>query len=891
VIRDGIRRVFDLALRRRDRWEREVEDEIKLHLSLRAEQLAAQGMADDDARREAVRRFGPLAESRDMLFDAAQHRETRMQRTEFVADARQDLTFALRTLGRQKTWTAITVATLALGIGASTAVFSVVSSLLLHPVPYPNANRVVYVDRQPTNGNNTGVSVSIMPGASVIRAWRENSHSFEALEAQLTRRTSLKTTTGDPSSVQSTAVLPSFAQFAGERPLLGRMFTDDDIRSGARVVVLGETFWRERLGANRDVLDRVLTLDDSTYAVIGVMPASLTVGGPGGRPTDVWLPFDLRNKDLGAQVIGRLRPGVSIDAARRELDVIAERARGRDQVPASNTTTGDESKEVFTTVVSRPAERILFRESLLFLTAAVGLVLLVACVNVAHLLLARSATRQREMAVRAALGAGRGRLFRQLLTESFVLAATGAAFGIGVGWAMLRTMIAIRPSSRPELTAAHLDFTTLAVVIAVAVASGVVFGVLGAVQSSRSSTHDSLKAGSLAASLGRGHRRLRSVLVVSEMALSAMLIVGAALVVRSLVSLQHTNLGFDPRGLYALDLVPRIGSITTPGGAATLNEFAERMRHLPGVRAVTTTRAAPGWRWFSVGRFEVQGEPPPPQGATSFTDVDYVRTDYFATMGIGFREGSNFRDTMPAAHEVIVNAGFARAHWASGEAVGHRIRIAETDSEPWLTIVGVVNDALTTGPLNESRAPFLYVPLDTERLAKTVMARVDGGAAALKPAVDIGRQLGMRSVTIDGTEAFIYRSLSEPRFVMRIMSAFGMLGLLLAAVGLFGVMSYTVTQQTREIGIRVALGASSTSVVNRVLARGATLALTGALVGLAFASWGTKLIQSQLHGVERIDPISFVAGAVVLVGAALLACVVPARRALAIDPVTAIRAD
>jgi predicted permease len=387
------------------------------------------------------------------------------------------------------------------------------------------------------------------------------------------------------------------------------------------------------------------------------------------------------------------------------------------------------------------------------------------------------------------------------------------------------------------------------------------------------------------------------------MALSAVLVVGAALVVRSLVSLQRTSLGFDPHGLYAIDLVPRTGSITTPSGAALLDEFAKRVSRLPGVRSVATTRSGPGWRWMSVGRFEIDGEPTPPEAATSFTDVDYVQSNYFATMGIAFREGRNFRDTTTAAHEVIVNAGFARAHWEQGKAIGHRIRIAETapddprrsgsGGEPWMTIVGVVDDALTTGPLTESRAPFLYVPLDTGRLAKTVMARVDGdgGASVLKPAVAIGRQLGMRNVTIDGTEAFLSRSVSEPRFVTMVMSVFGALGLVLAAVGLFGVMSYTVTQQTREIGIRVALGASSADVVRRVLARGTGLAAVGAVVGLVAAGWGTKLIESQLHGVQRLDPISFALGAIVLIGAALGACVVPARRALAVDPMTAIRAE
>jgi predicted permease len=883
VIRDGIRRVFDLALRRRDRWEREVEDEIKLHLALRADQLAATGMSDDEAYREAVRRFGPLNESRSRLLDAAQHRETRMQRTEFVADARQDFAFALRTLGRQKAWTAITIATLALGIGATTAVFSVVSTLLLHPLPYPHANRLVYVNQEPASGNNTGVSVTISPGASAIRAWKESSKSFEALEPASIGPLSLKTARDEPSTVNAATVLPSFADFAGVKPITGRMFTTNDIVEGRRVVVLGEGFWRERMGAAQSALGQLITVGDTSYMIVGVMPSSLRFGSPGRSPTDVWLPFDLRNDKLAGSVIGRLRPGVSTDAARRELDAIAARAMGF---------AGD-AKPPFLTVVSRPAEAVRFRDSLLLLTAAVGLVLLVACVNVAHLLLARSATRQREMAVRAALGAGGGRLFRQLLTESLLLTVAGAVAGIATGWAMLRVMIAMRPSSHDELKVSHLDWTTLGIVLGIALVSGVVFGVLGASQSSRSSTHDALKSGSRSASAGRSHRRFRSLLVVSEMALSAMLIVGAALVVRSLASLQHTNLGFDPHGLYAINLTPRSGSLNSRSGAASLTEFVDRVGRLPGVRAITVARAGPGTRWFAVGRFEIEGEPKPPKTATSFTDVNHVRTNYFATTGIGFREGSNFRDTTAGAQEVIVNEGFARAHWPAGTAIGHRIRIVESDSEsePWLRIVGVVNNAMTTGPLTESHNPYLYVPIDTGRPASAVLARVDGSAATLRPAVSIGRQLGMRGVAIDGTEAFLSRALSEPRFVTMIMAVFGVLGLMLATVGLYGVMSYTVTQQTREIGIRVALGASTSNVVNSVLLRGASLAITGALVGLAAAGWGTKLIQTQLHGVERLDPLSFAAGAVVLVGAALLACVVPARRALAIDPVTAIRAD
>ncbi len=879
MIRDGVRRAFQLALRRRDRWQLEVEDEIKLHLTLRAEQLMARGVNANDAYDEAVRKFGPLGESRARLIDAARHRERRMQRTEFAGDFAQDVRFALRTLGRQKIWTAITVITLALGIGATTAVFSVVSTLLLHAIPYPNADRVVYVNQQPNSGNNTGISVTITPGAAVVRSWREGSRSFEDLEPAIMSPRTLKTTSGEPSIVMTGAVLPSFPTFAGERPILGRMFTTTDIVEGGRVVVLGEGFWRQRLASDAQVLGKTLTIGDSAYTVVGVMPAALRFGSPGRRPTDAWMPMDLRNDKLGAALIGRLRPGVSMNTARVELDSIYARTAGF--------TSG---KAPFNTVISAPGERVQFRASLLLLTGAVALVLLVACANVAHLLLARTATRRRELAIRAALGAGRGRILRQLLTESFLLSIAGMAGGVFVGWAGLRALIAMRPSSHNELQAAHLDTTTLLLAIGVSIASGIAFGVVGALQSARTSTHDSLKNGALSASAGRRHARVRSLLVVSEMALSAMLIVGAALVVRSLQRLQATDLGFDPVRLYTL--YPTFGARTkTPESRAQfMSDYSARIRATPGVRSAVLVETGPGSRSFSVGRLELDGETPPPATSSSFIDVNHVDPAYFATMGIKLVSGATFSDTTAQSREVIVNEGFARKHWPANNALGHRVRIARKNDEPWLTIVGVARNALTSGPGSESTTPMLYLPPGGE-LLEAIVVRAPGDAKSLTPIAGVGRDLGAKIVTVDGVEAFIDRSVSEPRFVMLVMTVFGALGLALASIGLYGVMAYTVAQETREIGIRVALGASRADIVRRVLIRGTALAIVGALVGLCVATWGTRLIENQLYGVERLDPSSFVAGAVVLIGAALLACIVPSRRALAVDPMTAIRAE
>ena len=492
MIRRGIHRAFNLAIRRRDRWQHDVEEEIKLHLRLRAEQLMAQGASPKDAYDEAVRRFGPLTESRARMLDAARHREQRMQRTEYLAQLRQDVSFAFRTLRRQKGWTAVTVFTLALGIGATTAVFSVVSTLILHAISYPNADRVVIVDQQPTQGNNTGLRVSITPATAIVNGWRARVRSFESLEPYLPQGLLLKTS-DDPIPVTGAMILPSFLTFTGSRPIVGRIFSAAEIENKAPVALLAEGVWRERYGSDGNVVGKTITLGDTTFTIIGVLPASLRLPGRGRDRVDVWLPLDLTNKNLGLAVLGRLRPGASLAAATRELDVVAAEVDG-----ATN------SKARFTSRLRRPAELIDFHDSLIMLTGAVALVLLVACANVAHLMMARASARQRELAVRAALGAGQSRLFRQLLTESLVLAITGAIGGIVLGWLGLKAIVALRPPQMAELVAVRLDATTLVVAIVVGILSGLVFGVVGAFQAAKRSPQEALKAGALSTSQGRG---------------------------------------------------------------------------------------------------------------------------------------------------------------------------------------------------------------------------------------------------------------------------------------------------------------------------------------------------------------------------------------------------
>jgi putative ABC transport system permease protein len=879
VIRRGIRRALNLALRRRDRWERDVEEEIKLHLILRAEQLASHGRAPDEAYAEAVRRFGPsLTQSRARLIEAATRREKAMHQSEILDDLRHDLSFAFRTLARQKAWTVVTVLTLGLGIGATTSVFSVVSTMLIHRLPYPHGERVTIITQQPTGGNNTGMSVSIMPQVNAIRGWQRDARSFESIQAMSIVPRSLRTATGDDSRASTAAITPGFFDFAEVRPLRGRIFTPSEVTADSRVALLAEGFWRARLGADPSVLGKRITLSDTSYTVIGIMPGTFRVTAPGRTATDVWLPLNLNAKDVRVSgVVGRLRPGANPIVAQQELDSIFARVAGF--------TNG--ATIPFKAVVAKPSEGVSFRDSLFLLMGAVGLLLLVACTNVAHLLLARTAGRQREIAIRTALGAARGRLFRQLLTESFLLCVGGTFAGLALGWLGVKALVAMRPSNQNDLVATHIDVTTLEVALGVTLLSALVFGVIGILESRRHSTNDTLKAGALAISASRGHRRARTLLVVSEIALSMMLVVGAGLVIHSLRRLQQTDVGFDPKNLYMI--TPSWRAHDSAANIQSTAEMFARVKVLPGVRAASIADVAPGTSNFTIGRLEIDGEPPPAQGSSSFVSVNSVQPNYFTTMGMTFVEGAAFADTTNA-HAVIVNDLFARKHWARGQALGKRLRIVQRANQEWLTVVGVTHDAMTNGPTAAADGPMFYFAR-TVNSDGIIVARTAGTGSIFNAIVAQRPERGFSAPNVQAVSDFLTQSISEPRFVMLVMTAFGLVGLLLASIGLYGVMAYTVAQESRDIGVRIALGASRGHVMRAVITRGTALALTGVIVGLAGALWGTKLVEHHLFGIERLDPASFVGGAVVLIGAALLACIVPTRRALAVDPISAIRAD
>jgi putative ABC transport system permease protein len=861
------------------RVEADVDEELAFHVAMRVREEMARGVAEGEARAAALRRLGDVDAARAACVAIGSRRYRRMNRARIVDEFLQDVRFGVRGLLRRKGWAAVGVLTLAIGIGANTAVFSAVDSLLLHPLGYPHADRLALVYQQPAEAHVTGVSVYMLPATPVLRAWRAGAYAFEDLEGFSTSDAVLRVGGGAASTVHTAAVQPSFARFAGARPLAGRFFTDDDPRSRARVALLGEGLWRSRFGGADSAVGSTITLGRDVYTIVGVMPAAFQLPALLQDHSDVFVPLDVNDDRIGVSMIGRLRPGVSPEQAARELDTLSARMPGAARRP-----------NAFAVVVP-PGRIVRFRDSLLMLSAAVVLVLIIACANIAHLLLARGAAREREMAIRAAIGAGRGRLFRQAVTESLVLAGVGCAAGLAVGWAGLRALVALRPGSLGELSAAHMSVSTLLVAVGLTVVTGVVFGVVGAVQAARLSSPEVLKVGApTTPAAGRG--RARSLLVVTEMALCTTLLVGAALLIRSVVHLQRTDPGFDAAGLYALSADLSATSDSTGALAwAFYDRLAERLRAVRGVQAVSVATTAPPGRSFLIGALEAEGQEPEPHEATGYINVLGVRPGFFALMGMRFVEGGPFTDTTAAGAQVIVNAGLARRYWPRGSALGHRLRVAFRGSGDWLTVVGVVNDAATGGLLMDRTEPFLYTP-PRPFFAPTLLARVTAPDAVLPAARHIVREMNpaVPPVEIRSVASAMAGSIGRQRFTMLLLAVFAAIALVLAAVGLYGVMAYAVAQRAQEIGIRIALGATAGSVARTVLGRGLALVATGLVIGIVGAHWGARLLASMLSGVSAGDPASFAVAGAVLVVAAVLACVTPMLRAMRVDPVVAMRA-
>ena len=848
----------------------DVEDELRFHTEMRVAEYMARGMTEAEARGAVTERLGDVEAARVECIEQGKLRALHARNAAVLDGLHADIRYALRSLGRAPGWTVVALLTIALGIGATTAVFRVADTLLVRPMQYRDASRV-FVFRRLFEIENRQASAPFSP--VVVRAFRELARSIEAA-APVRAETGELSAGADSIPVEVAMIDSAFLPLAGVHPIIGRNFTaGESVPNGPSVMLLGEDLWRRQYGASPDVIGKVVQLSGQSTTIIGVVPASLALPELRRARAEVWVPYQ---EDVVDAVAVRLKPGVSREEATQELAAILKRS--------ANDKPWWRDVRYHIRLV-RPQDLLDFRQALGMLTGAVALLLLVACTNVAHLLLARGAARQRELAIRHALGAGRRRLVKQLVTEVLVIAVIGGGLAMPVAWAGLHLLQALRPESLVALSYVQSDRGVITMSAVLAIAAGLAIGMGSALRSARRDLGLALRAN--ASGTPMAGRRLRGTLVVGEIALSATLLVGALLLIHALYDLERRQLGFDASGLYSITFRPERPGPFVPA-MAQADLIRQRAKGIPGVEHSTVAMdGGAGIVTFETSTRPAPNEAPGPTGLTA------IGPDYFSVMAMPLVAGRMFDDGSRARHEVIVNATLARMLSPDGNPLGIRFRNTRpiAFAKDWLTVIGVVPDVVDN-LLSRAPRPQIYAPLGGTSgwLTLYVRLRAEPSRGSLTRFAESVQPTGTKPV-IASVRQRIDDSAAEPRFAMRIMTIFAALGVLLAAIGLFGVISYSVGQRTREIGVRMTLGASRGSIARLVVGEGVRLAVIGIGVGLAGALAGTRLIQGLLYGVPRVDPFAFSAGAIALLAVAIVACVVPVWRATGVDPVIAVRTE
>jgi putative ABC transport system permease protein len=801
----------------------------------------------------------------------------------------QDLRFSVRTLAHNPGGTSLALLMLALGIGANTAIFSVVSAVLLQPLPYPHPEQLVAViDSAPKLG-----FPRFAASPPNFNDWRQQNQVFSAMSAMTPARHSLTGGGARPEAVIGASVTGDFFRTLGARPQLGRfLLPADDRPGGERVVVLASGLWHRRFGGDPGILNRQITIDGRSYTVVGVAPGSLTVP----RKAELWVPLalDYAKEGRGAHylaVLARLKPGVSLERAQADMSAVA--ARLERQYPDNDTGWGVNLVRWRDLVVED------IRPALATLQRAVWVVLLIACANVANLLLARMAARERELAVRAAMGASRARLVRLIVGESVLLFAAGGALGLLLAYWGTRALVRLNPDAIPRSEGIGIDGRVLAYTLLVSLATGVVFGLVPALSAVGRRLHGALKEGGRAMSGGTRGRLVRNGLVLAEVALALVLLIGAGLLIQSFARLQSVDPGFTPGGVLTASLsLPEAKYPDNPRQASFYRQALERIRALPGVAGAASVFPLPlgGGDW--VLHFDIQGRPASKPGEAHDAKVRYVSPDYFATLRIPCVKGRLFtaQDDENSQQVVVVNRAMVAKFWPAQDLIGQRMTFGDPAAKDakWLTIVGVVGDVrdakLDRKPEAEAFRPQFQDPASDATLVVRTTRNPQSLVAPIRQAV---QQLD-RDLPLDKVQTYdqiVADSLAQNRVKTVLLAIFAGLALLLAATGIYGVVSYSVSQRLHEIGIRIALGAARAEVLLLVLRQGMTLVVLGLAVGIA-GSWLTaRLLASQLYDISVNDPLTYAGVPLLLAAVALAANWLPARRATRVDPLEALRAE
>jgi len=872
----------------RRRLYNDLSDEIRAHLEEKIEELVASGMSRQEATSAARREFGNVT--------MAEERSREVWRWPSIEDSLMDIRFALRMLHNNPGFAAVAVLTLALGIGANTALFSVIDAVLLRPLPFRDPGRLVAVHCVDLRDATHGGEISY----PAFLDWRSGSHSFEAMSVW--NDSSFTYTGGDkPESVPGAVVSANLFSMLGVSPALGRGFIREEDQPGSEQlpVILSYEFWQSHFGGDPNVLGRGLTLDNQKYSVVGVMPAGFQFPVQPDR-VELWTTIvrDLQGKNSMAgqrgvsylQVIARLTPGIEIPQAQSDVLLIQEQLNR--QYP-ENRPRG--------VVIRSESEQIagVMRPVLMILLGAVGFVLLIACANVASLLLARATVRQKEFTVRSALGASRWMIVRQLLTESVLLAMAGGALGLLVAHWATSALVAMAPQGLARTSEIAVDFRVLAFTFIVALATGVLFGLAPAVQASRFNLNRFLGESGRGSSSGPGGVHLRGALVASQLAIAFVLLIGAGLLLRSFNRLRQVDPGF--RADHVLTFLLEVPSHHHPGGQRPVfvRELLESTRVLPGVKsasAIFGLPLSPDQNAFTT--LEIEGHPVP-KSQRPRVAFRLIESQYFHTIEIPLLQGRTFtpQDEQGGPPLAIVNETFARQMFKGENPLGRRIKanISFGDSEEaaMREIVGVTGDVKSSG-ISDNAGPEVYAPqTPTDFIGEmTVVVRTGTDPNALVPALrslvsSMDKDLPVREVKT--LEQYVSGSISAPRFEALLLGIFAALAFVLTTIGLYGVISYSVVQRTREMGIRIALGAQRGSISRMVLREGALLTLIGVGAGLLASLFAVGLIRGLLYGIGATDPATFIAVPLLLMAVALLASYIPARRATRVDPLVALR--